>query len=164
MLFRSVDLNRVEGDLEIRLVLEDGVVAEARTVGTTYRGFEQILVGRAPRDALVLTPRVCGICGTAHLYSAVLALEHVWRLPVPPNATRIRNLCLMAEGLQNDLRQTFLFFAPDLCNPRYVDEVWYEQIAAAFEPMRGEVWRETLAITRRAVEIVAQFEIGRAHV
>ena len=108
-------------------------------------------------DALVLTPRVCGICGTAHLYSAVLALEHVWRLPVPPNDTRIRNLCLMAEGIQNDLRQTFLFFAPDLCNSRYVDEVWYEQIAAAFEPMRGEVWRETLAITRRAVEIVAQF-------
>ena len=42
----SVNLNRVEGDLEIALALEDGVVTEARTVGTLYRGFEQILHGR----------------------------------------------------------------------------------------------------------------------
>lgn len=86
----NVDLNRVEGDLEIGLVREDGIVVEARTIGTMYRGFEQILLGRAPRDALVLTPRVCGICGTAHLFAAVTALEHLAATPVPPNATRIR--------------------------------------------------------------------------
>lgn len=153
----AINLNRVEGDLEIALTLEDGVVAEARTVGTLYRGFEQIMVGRAPRDALVITPRVCGICGTAHLYSAVLALEHVWRMPAPPNATRIRNLCLIAEGVQNDLRQTFLFFAPDFCNPRYSGEPWFEALTEAFEPFRGSVYRETLAATRRVVEIIAHF-------
>lgn len=153
----NVDLNRVEGDLEIGLLLEDGVVVEARTIGTMYRGFEQILVGRAARDGLVLTPRVCGICSTAHLTAAVLALEHMWRIEVPPNAVAIRNLCLMAEGLQNDLRQTFLFFAPDLCNPRHVGEPWFETVLAAFEPFRGAVHRETLAVTRRVVEIVAQF-------
>jgi hydrogenase large subunit len=153
----NVSLNRVEGDLEIALVLEDGAVAEARTVGTMYRGFEQILMGRAPRDAMVITPRVCGICGTAHLYAAVLSLEHIWQTPVPPNATRIRNLCLMAEGIQNDLRQTFLFFTPDFCNPRYSSEPWFGPLMEAFEPFRGSVYRETLAITREVVEIVAHF-------
>ncbi len=153
----NINLNRVEGDLEIALVLEDGVVAEARTVGTLYRGFEQIMVGRTPRDALVITPRVCGICGTAHLYSAVLALEHAWRTPVPANATRIRNLCLMAEGIQNDLRQTFLFFAPDFCNPRYRSQPWFEALTEAFEPFRGSIYREALAATRRMVEIVSHF-------
>ncbi|MES9936141.1 MAG: nickel-dependent hydrogenase large subunit [Sedimenticola sp.] len=72
----NIDLNRVEGDLEFGLTLEDNLVVEARTRGTLYRGFEQIMIGRDPRDALVITPRICGICGTAHLYSAVLALEH----------------------------------------------------------------------------------------
>ena len=153
----SVNLNRVEGDLEIALALEDGVVTEARTVGTLYRGFEQILVGRAPRDAMVITPRVCGICGTAHLYSAVLALEHAWKTPVPPNAARIRNLCLMAEGIQNDLRQTFLFFAPDFCHARYVSAPWRAALMEAFEPFRGAIYRETLAITRRVVAMVAHF-------
>lgn len=153
----DIELNRVEGDLTIGVTLEDGVVVDARTVGTLYRGFEQIMVGRAPRDALVITPRVCGICGTAHLYAAALALEHAWKLPVPPNATRIRNLCLMAEGLQNDLRQTFLFFAPDFCHPRYADHPLFGELMAAFEPFKGVVHRETLAVTRRAVEIVAHF-------
>jgi Ni,Fe-hydrogenase I large subunit len=153
----NVSLNRVEGDLEIALTLEDGRVSEARAVGTLYRGFEQIMIGRTPRDALVITPRVCGICGTAHLYSAVLALEHVWRTPPPANATRIRNLCLIAEGVQNDLRQTFLFFAPDFCNARYRDAPWFEAATQAFEPFRGAIYRETLAATRRVVEIVAHF-------
>ncbi|MBU1665066.1 MAG: nickel-dependent hydrogenase large subunit [Gammaproteobacteria bacterium] len=153
----SIDLNRVEGDLEIGVTLEDGVVVDARTIGTLYRGFEQILVGRAPRDAMVITPRVCGICGTAHLYAAVLALEQAWNLPVPANATRIRNLCLMAEGIQNDLRQTFLFFAPDFCNPRYGEHPLFIDLMAAFEPFKGELHRETLRVTRRGVEIVAHF-------
>jgi Ni,Fe-hydrogenase I large subunit len=153
----NLDLNRVEGDLTIGVTLEDGVVVDARTMGTLYRGFEQILVGRAPRDAMVITPRVCGICGTAHLYAAALALEQAWGLPVPPNATRIRNLCLMAEGIQNDLRQTFLFFAPDFCHPRYRGQPLFDALMAAFEPFRGSVYRETLAMTRRAVEIVALF-------
>ncbi|OHX36222.1 hydrogenase [Methylomonas sp. LWB] len=153
----NVNLNRVEGDLELALSLEDGVVVEARTVGTLYRGFEQILVGRSPRDALVLTPRVCGICGTAHLYTAVLALEHAWRVPVPANATRIRNVCLISEGIQNDLRQTFLFFAPDFRNARYRDRPWFAAAEAEFAPFAGRVHRETLAITRRVVEVVAHF-------
>ncbi len=153
----NLSLNRVEGDLEIAVELEDGVVSQARTVGTLYRGFEQIMLGRAPRDGLVITPRVCGICGTAHLYSAVLALEQAWQLPVPPNAVRIRNLCLIAEGIQNDLRQTFLFFTPDFCNPRYSDRPWFAELMQAFEPFRGSVYRQTLALSRKAVEIVAQF-------
>lgn len=153
----NVNLNRVEGDLEIGLTLEDGVVTEARTIGTLYRGFEQIMVGRAPRDAMVITPRVCGICGTAHLYSSVLALENAWRLEVPANAVRIRNLCLIAEGLQNDFRQTFLFFAPDFCQRRYRREPWFAELMAAFEPFRGSIYLQTLATTRRMVEIIAHF-------
>ncbi len=69
---RTIDIfpvNRVEGDLEIRVELEDRVITDARSVGTLslYRGFENILVGRSPLDGLVITPRICGICSTAHL-------------------------------------------------------------------------------------------------
>ncbi|MCB1862301.1 MAG: nickel-dependent hydrogenase large subunit [Gammaproteobacteria bacterium] len=153
----NMELNRVEGDLTINVSIEHGVIVDAKTVGTLYRGFEQILVGRSPRDAMVITPRVCGICGTAHLYAAALALEQAWRLPVPPNATRIRNLCLMAEGIQNDLRQTFLFFAPDFCHSRYADNPLFDDLMANFEPFKGAIHRQTLSITRRVLEIVALF-------
>lgn len=153
----NIDINRAEGDLELKIALEDNVVVDARTVGTMYRGFEQIMIGRTPRDAAVITPRVCGICGTAHLMCAVLALEQAWQLQPPPQATRIRNLCLSAEAIQSDLRHGFLYFTPDLCHERYAGEPWFADALRMYEPFKGEIYRETLAITREVVSIVAIF-------
>ncbi len=153
----GIDLNRVEGDLEFEVDLEDGRIVDARCIGTLFRGFEQLLVDRSPRDALVITPRVCGICGTAHLYTAVLALERIGQLPVPPQATRIRNLCLMAENVQSDLRQTFLFFVPDFLNPRYAGHPLAADVARAFQPLKGSVVIGALGVTRRILQIVAIF-------
>jgi hydrogenase large subunit len=153
----DIDLNRVEGDLEFQLDLEDGIVVDARCIGTMYRGFEQIMIGRAPRDALVITPRICGICGTAHLYAAVRALENLAGIKPPMHAVHVRNLCLMAENLQSDLRQSFLFFTPDLCNPAYAAQPMAGEIAEAFTPMQGSVVRGCLRVTRHVVAIVALF-------
>ncbi len=153
----QIELNRVEGDLEFELELEGGKVVDARCVGSLYRGFEQILVGRKPTDALVITPRICGICGTAQLNAAVLALEHAGSIAVPPNAVRIRNLCLMAETVQSDLRQSFLFFTADFCHPNYRDRAFFEQARAAFEPFKGTVHRGVLEHSRHIVEIIALF-------
>ena len=58
----TIDMNRVEGDLEVQLDVEDNTVRDSWCVGTMYRGYEQILVGRAPSDVLVIVPRICGIC------------------------------------------------------------------------------------------------------
>ncbi len=153
----NLDLNRVEGDVTFQVEIEDGQVADARCVGTTYRGFEQIMIGRSPLDALVITPRVCGICSTAHLYAAVLALEQVWGIAPPANAVHIRNVSLMAEIVQSDLRQTFLFFTPDFCHARYAAWPARDAVVAAFAPFQGWMYLETLRHSRRITEIVALF-------
>ena len=153
----NIDLNRVEGDLEFQVELEGNRIVDARCVGTLFRGFEQLLIGRAPKDGLVITPRVCGICGTAHLYTAALALERLARLPVTPHATLVRNLCLMAENVQSDLRQSFLFFTPDFVHPRYAGLPLFADIETAFAPLKGRVVRATLAASRKVVELVAIF-------
>ncbi|MCB1389615.1 MAG: nickel-dependent hydrogenase large subunit, partial [Rhodobacteraceae bacterium] len=54
--------NRVEGDLEVSLTLADGRVQAARVNSPLFRGFEIMLLGKDPRDALTITPRICGIC------------------------------------------------------------------------------------------------------
>ncbi|EXJ13379.1 nickel-dependent hydrogenase large subunit [Imhoffiella purpurea] len=153
----EIDLNRVEGDLEIQVDLEDDVIVDARCIGTLYRGFEQILIGRAPRDALVITPRVCGICGTAHLYATVRALERIGGIRPPRHATHIRDLCLMAENLQSDLRQTFLFFTPDFCHPSYAGHPLADDAARSFAPFQGDVARGCLETSRKVLRIVAIF-------
>ncbi|EIC30687.1 MULTISPECIES: nickel-dependent hydrogenase large subunit [Methylomicrobium] len=153
----QIDMNRVEGDVDFQLELEGSRIVDARCVGSLYRGFEQILLGRKPMDALVMTPRICGICGTAQLNAAVLALEHLARLPVPPAAMRIRNLCLMAETVQSDLRQSFLFFTADFCHPKYRSLPLYDKARAAFLPFQGEIYRGALEHSRHIVEIIALF-------
>jgi hydrogenase large subunit len=153
----KIELNRVEGDLDFQLALEDGKVTDAQCIGSLYRGFEQILVSRKPTDSLVITPRICGICGTAQLNAAVLALEHAGRIAAPANAIRIRNLCLMAETVQSDLRQSFLFFTADFCHHKYSNLPLYEQARAAFLPFQGSVYRGALEHSRQIVEIIALF-------
>jgi uptake hydrogenase large subunit len=74
----NIPLNRVEGDLEVRVELQDGRVTEAWSEGKMYRGIENILTGRAVLDALVITPRICGMCSTAHLTSDPAALPAHW--------------------------------------------------------------------------------------
>ncbi|MBV7296808.1 nickel-dependent hydrogenase large subunit [Enterovibrio paralichthyis] len=153
----NIDLNRVEGDLEFELDIEDGIVVDARCIGVMYRGFEQIMIGRMPRDAAVITPRVCGICGTAHLYAATLALEQIWGIRPPPNATYIRNLCLLTESIQNDIRQSFLMFLVDFCHQAYRDHPLYNHIMAGFEPFKGRHHLGALEQSRDAVGIIALF-------
>ena len=59
-------LGRVEGDLDVRVTIEDGVVTSAWTEAAMFRGFEIILRGKAPQAGLVVCPRICGMKQKAH--------------------------------------------------------------------------------------------------
>ena len=154
----TIDMNRVEGDLEVQLEVEDNTVRDSWCVGTMYRGYEQILVGRAPSDVLVIVPRICGICSTAQLYAGVRALEDAWRVQPAPNGVRVRNLCLMAEAVMNDVRQTFLMFCPDFCHPAYRCHPLYQEIVAAFEPpMKGYFARQAILRPKGMLGVITAF-------
>ena len=148
-------LNRVEGDLEIHFEIENGMVSEVRSVGTMYRGFENLLKGRAPLDGLVITPRICGICSTAHLKAAVKALDMIAGVQIPDDAVRVRNLTLMAEQLQNDLRHTFLLFTPDFASPAYREHSLFEEAVKRYRPLKGETVIPTIRETKKILEIIA---------
>ncbi len=151
----SFPANRVEGDLTLKVAISDGVVSDAWSCGTMYRGFEPMLKGRAPRDSLVLTPRVCGICGTAHLSAAAKALDMLCGITIPDNALLVRNLAAMAEHLQSDLRHGLLMFMPDFLNERYRFLPFYQEAVQRYSPISGRSAIEAIKQTRRILEIVA---------
>ncbi|MBF0549523.1 MAG: nickel-dependent hydrogenase large subunit [Deltaproteobacteria bacterium] len=151
----QLPMNRVEGDLEVRLDISDGMVTDAWCSGIMYRGFENILIGRGPLDGLVITPRICGICGTAHLMAAAQALEMISDVVVPPEAIRLRNLALMVEKIQSDMRHGFLFFTPDFVNPRYKDEPLFEEAVRRYTPFKGETVIQVIEHTKKIIEIIA---------
>ena len=153
----ALEVNRVEGDLRVELEIAHGRVRSARSIGTMYRGFEQILLGRDPLDALAITPRICGICSTTHLYAAVTAIESASGIVPAPAAVRIRNLCLMAETIQSDLRHACIYAAADFCDPHWANLSEAGAAQAAFAPLAGSAVRETIDYTTRILKIVAHF-------
>ena len=148
-------LNRVEGDIKIKLEVEDNVVTDAWSSGIMYRGFENILVGRGHLDGLVITPRVCGICSTSHLYAAAKALDMISAAQLPDDAVRIRNSTLMVEMIQSDIRHAFLIYLADCCRPAYRDHPLYGESRKRYEPMTGEVYKQVVRVTKKILEIIA---------
>jgi Ni,Fe-hydrogenase I large subunit len=151
----NVPLNRVEGDLEIQVEIDDGVVSDAWCSGTMYRGLEKILVGRGGLDGLVITPRICGICTTSHLTAAALALDMITKVSVPPDAIRMRNIAQMTEHIQSDVRHGVLMYLVDFANPAYRTNPLFAEAVRRYEPFKGSAALETIRETKKILEIVA---------
>ena len=131
----QIPINRVEGDLDIKVKIEDGVIVDAKSIGTLYRGFENILKDRDPLDSLVITPRVCGICSISHLSAAVKALEDAYGITPPMQAKRLRNISVICENLQSDIKQVFLMFMSDFASDYYNDRDFFEVAKKYYEPI-----------------------------
>jgi len=56
-------LTRIEGHSKWVITYDDAntTIVDARAEGTMFRGFENILMRRDPRDAPVITQRICGV-------------------------------------------------------------------------------------------------------
>jgi Ni,Fe-hydrogenase I large subunit len=55
-------LTRIEGHNRWVVTTDaGGTVTEAKSTGTLFRGFENILKMRDPRDAPQITQRICGV-------------------------------------------------------------------------------------------------------
>src|SRR3990170_727461 len=65
----SIDpVTRVAGALAFHAVvdLENRTVHAAHSMATLFRGYEVLLKGRDPRDAIFISSRACGVCGGVH--------------------------------------------------------------------------------------------------
>ncbi len=85
-------ITRIGGHLRVEVEVSGGVVTDAWSSGTVFRGMELILKGRDPRDAWLFAQRVCGACTTVHALASVRAVENALGVTIPRNARLIRNL------------------------------------------------------------------------
>ena len=112
-------IDRIEGEASLYLEMAQGRVAKAHIAFPHFRGMERILEGRKAADALVITPRVCGICGHAHLMAAARAIESAYEaagkpIMLSPKAEAIRELTLVLEMIQNHFKWLYLVILPEL--------------------------------------------------
>ena len=106
-------VTRINGPMSVEVQIENNKIVDAKSSGLQFRGFEKMLVGRPPLDAIYFTERICGICSCAHGLVSSLALENALNVKPDLNGARVRDFGLGADFLQNNIRQICLFSFPD---------------------------------------------------
>jgi len=107
-------ITRIEGHLRVEAMLNDeGVIDDAISSGTMWRGIEIILKGRDPRDAWAFTERICGVCTTVHALASIRAVEDALQITIPRNAEIIRNLMFLTQMVQDHVIHFYHLHALD---------------------------------------------------
>jgi hydrogenase large subunit len=117
-----VDFNpvtRVAGALSFQTTvdIENRKVLGASALATLFRGYEVILEGRDPRDAIFVSSRACGVCGGAHAIASALACEMAFGIQPPPMGIVARNLLVAIEYLYDRPTHLFTRVGPDFSEP-----------------------------------------------
>jgi Ni,Fe-hydrogenase I large subunit len=113
-------IERIEGEATLLFDKDgDGPVRFVEILFPNMRGMEKFLERKPALDALAMTPRVCGICGHAHLIATVKALENCYTqagipLEISGKAAAIRSLTLALEMIQNHFKWFYLTLLPSV--------------------------------------------------
>jgi len=107
-------VTRIEGHAGVRIYLNDrGEVDSAHFQVVELRGFEKFLVGAAIEEAPRITPRICGICPSAHHLAAVKATDRIFGVTPPATGKNLRELLGLGQFVHSHALHFFMLAAPD---------------------------------------------------
>ena len=106
-------IEKIEGEAKLHFSFKNKKIDFVDIEFLQTRSIEKILEGKNAFDALVINPRVCGICGHAHLIATVEALEDCYEdLEVSNKAKIMRELTLNFELIQNHFKWFYFTVLP----------------------------------------------------
>ncbi len=158
-------ITRLEGHLKVEVNVDGGFVSGAKVSGTMFRGFEIILKDRDPRDAPVLTQRICGVCPVSHAMASVMNLESAFGLIPTDNGRNLRNLVLGANFIMSHILHFYHLAALDFIDttgvvdmspwtPRYVTP---DMVGGSLAGVLVNHYVQALAVRRKAHQMGAIF-------
>ncbi len=106
-------VTRISGFMEISAQVDNNRVVDAKIEGNLFRGFELMLKGRPPLDAVYFTQRICGICSAAHATASSMSLESALQVPVQEQGRYLRDFAHACDFLQNHIRHFYQLTVPD---------------------------------------------------
>ena len=169
-------VTRVAGALAVHVGLDvdNRVAVDAHSMAMLFRGYEIILQGRDPRDAIDISSRACGVCGGVHASVSSLALDMAFGVKPPPMGVAVRNLGEGAEMLYDHPIHLGLLAGPDystalvsVTNPEIVKKAattpaphadvhgyrTIKDIMDAMNPLEGAIYLEAIEFTRLGREM-----------
>jgi len=111
----SIDpVSRLEGHGKIEIFLNDsGNVDRAYFQVPELRGFEVFSVGRPAEEMPRITPKICGVCPTAHHICSAKTLDDLFKVEPTETAKKIRELMYNAFMMEDHTLHFFFLGGPD---------------------------------------------------
>ncbi len=107
-------ITRLEGHGKIEIFLDDrGNVANAYLQIPELRGFEKFCEGRPVEELPRITPRICGVCPSAHHMASTKANDAVYHVDPPPAAKKLRELYYCAHMCHSHIAHFYALAGPD---------------------------------------------------
>ncbi|CAA9275560.1 MAG: [Ni/Fe] hydrogenase, large subunit MSMEG_2719 [uncultured Acidimicrobiales bacterium] len=176
-------MTRVAGALAVHTVLdlENRRAVDAHARAMLFRGYEVILEGRDPRDAIDISSRACGVCGGTHASCSALNIEQAFGVCPPPLGVEVRNLGEVGEMFYDRPLHLGLLAGPDystalvsVTNPELVTRAektlaphgalhgytTMKDLMDALNPLTGKIYLEALEWTRVG-RIMCQLMFGK---
>lgn len=146
-------VERIEGEAKLNCTWKDNLIDDAKIEFLNFRGFEYILEGKSPLDALIYTPRICGICGQAHLKATVEALENIYKdigeeIKLTNKAKLLREIGLNIEIIDSHIKWFYMFIMPDIVKlaGKELD---------GFTPITGKKWLKGSSVASETIKSLA---------
>ncbi|MGH2768590.1 MAG: nickel-dependent hydrogenase large subunit, partial [Actinomycetota bacterium] len=169
-------ITRVAGALAIHagIDLDNRVAVDCHSMAMLFRGYEVILQGRDPRDAIDITSRACGVCGAVHASVSSQNIDQAFGVTPPPMGSCVRNLGEAAEMLYDHPIHLGLLAGPDystalvqVTNPEMVTKAaktaapnghihgyrTIKDIMDQMNPLTGAIYLEAIEWTRLGREM-----------
>ncbi len=163
-------VTRLEGHMKIEVEVDDNKkVIVAKSTGNMFRGFENLLKGRDPRDAVHITQRICGLCPVSHAVASVKAIEASQNFRPTGQARLLRNLIqggnFLSDHILHFYHLTLMDFikGPDR-SPWYTNANSDMRFSKAAGEKIFQNYLKALEIRRKAHEMVSVFSGKIPHV
>jgi F420-non-reducing hydrogenase large subunit len=107
-------ITRLEGHGKIEIFMNDeGNVENAYLQIPELRGFERFCEGRRAEDMPIITPRICGVCPTAHHFAATKALDSAFNVEPTKTAKKLRELMYAGNFIYDHTLHFYFLGGPD---------------------------------------------------
>jgi hydrogenase large subunit len=180
-------VTRIEGHLGVHATLDTGAkkVTDAYAYSPMFRGFEVILVGREPSEAVMITQRACGVCPVPHGFASVNAVDQAYGVTPPPMGVVLRDFVHGAEQLYDAEVGVLNLEGPDYSEvavKKFNPDWWGEaqntkaersdvhgfatvaDIMTALNPLAGELYLRSLLVQKAGHNMAAIFGGKHPHV
>jgi F420-non-reducing hydrogenase large subunit len=154
-------ITRLEGHGKIDILLDDeGNVKKAFFQVPELRGFERFCEGRLAEELARITPKICGVCPTAHHMASGKALDDLYGVDPPPAAKKIREMVNAAFMFEDHMLHFFYLGGPDfIVGPQAKREE--RNIIGVIGKVGEEAAKKLIGVRRRVRDIIAK-QGGRA--